>query len=175
MKKFLCKIAPPWEFRFELTYSDDVMEGKTLEERARKFSHDINLLKKYIERRYPGLWILWKKEYVKRKSGILQDQFCPHGHFVMQCPEWGSGDRRYAEAFNTIAEHWIKITGTRRDKEKARNVLYNEKSRGFLSHTNNYNAYMSKWSSYISKDSDEVVDQEGSSIGRVWGHMGNII
>jgi len=33
---------------------------------------------------------------------------------------------------------------------------------------------MSKWSSYVSKDSDEVVDREGSSIGRVWGHMGNI-
>lgn len=32
----------------------------------------------------------------------------------------------------------------------------------------------SGWSSYISKDADEVEDQEGPSIGRVWGHMGNI-
>jgi len=174
MKKFLCKIATPWRFRFEVTYSDDVMEGKVLEERARKFSHDINLLKKYIERRYPGLWVLWKKEYVKRKSGILQGQFCPHGHFVMQCPEWESEDRRYVEAFNAIAEHWLKITGTTRNKENARKVLYHEKSSGYLSSGNSYNSYMSKWSSYISKDAEEVEGQEGASIGRVWGHMGNI-
>jgi len=174
MKKYLCKIATPWRFRYELTYSDDVMENKTLEERARKFSHDINLLKKYIERYYPSLWVIWKKEYTKRKSGILQGQFCPHGHFVLQCQEWEAEDIRYTEAFIKIAYHWLKITGTTRDKENARKVLFHENSSGYLSAANNYNAYMSKWSSYISKDAEEIEGQEGASIGRVWGHIGKI-
>lgn len=173
MKKFQCKIATPWHFRFEPTYPDDVMEDKTMEERALKFSHDINLLKKFIERHYPDMWALWKKEYERRKSGALQDQYCPHGHFVMQHKGWMENDERYITAFIDIANHWIKIIGTKRDKEKAIAVIFNKKSYGYLG-GEGYDAYMSKWSSYISKETSKIVGEEGSSIGRVWGHIGNI-
>ncbi|MBA4390621.1 MAG: hypothetical protein C0399_06770 [Syntrophus sp. (in: bacteria)] len=173
MKKFQCKIATPWQFRFELTYPDDTMEERTIEERALKFSHDINLLKKYIERHYPGMWVLWKKEYESRKTGTLKDQYCPHGHFVVQCPEWLSDDARYYSVFYDIGNHWIKITGTKRDKMKAIAVLFNRNSYGYLA-GDGYNAYMSKWSSYISKEASEIVGENSSSIGRVWGHMGKI-
>jgi hypothetical protein len=173
MKKFQCKIATPWDFRFEHTYADDVLEDRTMEERALKCSHDIDLQKKFIERHYPDMRILYKKEYERRKSGTLQGEYGPHVHCVAQHKGWLPNDERYLLAYRDIAEHWIKITGTKRDKEKAMAVIFNKKSYGYLG-GEGYDAYMSKWSSYISKETSEIVGEEGSSIGRVWGHIGEI-
>jgi hypothetical protein len=168
MMKHLGMMKHRPEFWHDLTYPDDVMEGLSYEERKLKSSEDMHQLKRWMEREGIKAHGSWKREWVKRKSGILKDTPVPHFHNV----DWieGVNDKQYLQLYYRIVEKWLEIIGTQGEyKIKARKVLYHEKSFRFIKSQKQMRKYMQK---YISKNEEFISDE---SIGRSWGLIGDPI
>jgi hypothetical protein len=156
------------EFWHDLTYPDDVMEGLTQEERRLKSSEDLHQLNRWMEREGIDPNGDWKREWKIRKSGILKGSFMPHFHNIFWLKN--ANNKKYLQIYFRIAEKWLQLIGTRGEYlERARKVLYHEKSYRFIESQKQMRKYMQK---YISKD--EGFDSS-ESIGRSWGLIGNPI
>ncbi len=68
----------------DFTFPDDVMEGKTIEQRARYSSRCIKEFKRKVEREFPDLWGIFRGEWESRKSGVIKGQECPHFHALYE-------------------------------------------------------------------------------------------
>jgi hypothetical protein len=162
--KMLCRFPHTWRFRFEFGFADDMMEGKSLEEKARYGYTVLHRTQDLIKARYPDLQIVYKREWKERKSGRNKGEFCPHYHFMAYGPGWT--DEQYMEMFTQVALKWIRYSKTE-EVGKALAVIMHRKSFGFLREYDRYIAYFAK---YVSKKSTI----EGEGIGRFWGMIGPV-
>ena len=162
--KVLCKFPHSWRFRFELGFADDVMEGKTIEERAKYSYYVLHRTQDLIKAKFPDLQIVYKKEWQERKSGRNKGELCPHYHFMAYGPEWGNEE--YSKMFIHVGLKWIKYSQTV-EEQKAVSVIMHRRSYGFLKENDRYASYFAK---YVSKRSTI----EGEGIGRFWGMIGPV-
>ena len=162
LKKFLASI-PDLGLWVDFTFPDDVMFGKTLEERKDFANECLKKLKRFIHK--IGLKEVWKKEFTDRKSGKLKGLSIPHYHIALaglsrqQAKDWQMTCIK-------ILVKWIQIIGTNDDN--ALKVACHRKSFRKIHHSRQAISYIGK---YFSK-TDEVQDENGDtiSIGRAWGY-----
>ncbi|MGD0489058.1 MAG: hypothetical protein ABSB94_17930 [Syntrophorhabdales bacterium] len=162
--KVLCRFPHWWRFRFEFGFADDMMEGKTLEEKARYGYTVLHRTQDLIKAKYPDLQIIYKREWQGRKSGKNKGESCPHYHFMAYGPGW-TGER-YTQMFTHVALKWVSYSKTK-EIGKALAVIMHRKSFGFLRENDRYVTYFAK---YVSKKSTI----EGEGIGRFWGMVGPV-
>jgi hypothetical protein len=162
--KVLCRFPHWWRFRFEFGFADDMMEGKTLEEKARYGYTVLHRTQDLIKAKYPDLQIIYKREWQGRKSGKNKGESCPHYHFMAYGPGW-TGER-YTQMFTHVALKWVSYSKTK-EIGKALAVIMHRKSFGFLRENDRYVTYFAK---YVSKKSTI----EGEGIGRFWGMIGPV-
>ena len=162
LKQFLASILDLGLW-IDFTFPDDVMLGKTLEER-RDFANDcLKKLKRFIHKQ--GLKEIWKKEFTTRKSGKLKGLYLPHYHIAIaglsrqQAKDWQMTCIK-------ILVKWIDIIGT--EDENALVVACHRKSFRKIHSSRQAIAYIGK---YFSK-TNEVENEDGEviSIGRAWGY-----
>ena len=139
-----------------------MMEGKTIQERARYGYTVLHRTQDLIKAKYPDLQIVYKREWQGRKSGRNKGESCPHYHFMAYGPGWT--DEQYAEMFTQVALKWISYSKTE-EIGKALAVIMHRKSFGFL---REYDGYVTYFAKYVSKKSTI----EGEGIGRFWGMIG---
>jgi len=164
MMILMAKIERPFDFWQDFTFADDVMKGLGIRERAEYAQRCLKVLKQWMERAGIEIAGIWKKEWVRRKSGELEREQVPHFHMVYSIP--GADRETYLRRFVEIARKWVDITRTE-SKEKALAVALHHKSYRFIESRKQMQKYMSK---YMVKDASFVASE---SIGRNWGVLGD--
>ena len=145
----------------DFTFPDDVMTGRTAAERAEFSSYCMKKFKRAIGKRFKIRGI-WRREWEKRKSGILKGESVPHFHALLD------GDRITEQNYRSIcvqlASLWVSITGTK--NEAALKVALHPKSYRWLINKKMAQRYVSK---YMAKTESH---EDGVSRGRYWGYIG---
>lgn len=152
-----------------LTFADDCMSGKTVTERGAFAASCLKKMAEWLERRYPGAWALWRKEWEARKKGLLRGELCPHYHVMI---EYGLDEGLLADrAMVHCLKRWVRITGTRHPD--AMTVAMRPKSRAILNGIEMAQRYVAK---YMSKTTQAIFQDLGEeeSLGRYWGRMGEV-
>jgi hypothetical protein len=160
----LAKIENPFRFWQDFTFADDVMQGMTIGQRAKYASYSLKKLKQWMEREGLDIHGIWKREWVKRKSGELTNEYIPHFHVVYIIPAMDK--EKYLSIAIKIAQEWVRITGTK-NEDRALAVALHPKSYRFIESRKQMQKYMSK---YLVKDRSMVFTE---SIGRNWGRIGS--
>jgi len=164
MKVTMAKLKHCPEGWQDFTFADDLMEGKTVSEKAKFAAKCMWSFQRWCEKYGVSVNGIWKKEWKKRRSGRLKGEMVPHYHMVFSIP--GADEEMYLWVFKRFAREWVEITGTK-EKDKALRVALHEKSYRLITSTKQMQAYMSK---YIGKDEGFVFTE---SIGRNWGKIGD--
>ncbi len=161
--KKLLRVEEPMTHWQDFTFADDVMEGLTVGQRAKR-AKDI---KKRFVRLCKGAGIdfggLGKWEWVRRKSGRLRGQHVPHLHLLFQ---W-EGIECEKNIFTELALLWVKATKTK-EIGKALGVALNPASYRKVTSRKQAQKYLGK---YVSKNEGFVADE---SIGRSYCEFGNL-
>ena len=160
----MAKMEEPMEFWQDLTFADDVMAGLSINQKAKLSSQHMKELKQWMEREGLNIQGIWKREWVKRKSGDLKGQYIPHYHMIFSLPN--SDLDKYIKTAIRIAEVWVNITGTN-EKEKSLRVALHPNSYRRIESRKQAQKYMSK---YLLKNEKFKADE---SIGRSWGRIGS--
>lgn len=111
----------------------------------------------------------WKKEYEKRKSGVLEGQICPHRHLVVHVEGETVEDRINAvkgwQEANVKMMHLDPLS-----EKKALEVAMNDSNNRALTNPESGAFYAAK---YISKADvlEELLDGD-VTCGRAWGRIG---
>ena len=149
----------------DFTFSDDVLENKSITERAEFSYYCLKRIAKYAKDKF-GLHLIWKREYQPRKSGKNKGEIMPHFHVLFG----GMTPKQHANWINICVQilmRWVQITGTENDDALV--VAINKKSYRRIENPKHATCYISK---YFSKDG-ELEIPEGESIGRCWGTSKN--
>jgi hypothetical protein len=164
-----------------LTYPDEVMAGKTLEERIRFSSNHFHNFSRRVQRM--GFKGIWRKELKGRswRSRFLAGEIVPHYHIVFS--GLGLSELTFRADAVRIAKAWVDTMGIEDPVVYAKTLAVNTHYEG--SKTQNHKAnnafdwitdekmlsrYVTK---YISKAQKVDVD-ENISLGRMWGVIGKI-
>lgn len=156
------------EFWFDLTYADDAMACLTHNERKIKSSEDLRRLKIWMGREGINIQGMWKREWKRRKSGILMGIAITHLHNFIWIENTDRSE--YQLIYFRIAKKWLDITGTEgKYRDHAEKVIYHKNSFRFIESQKQMVKYASK---YGTKD-EEFIEEDG--IGRSWGFYGDPI
>lgn len=154
----------------DFTFPDDVMEKKTITERAEFSYYCMKQLMSFAKNNL-GLHVIWKREYKNRKSGNLKGSPCPHFH----CLIGGLKGSNYEYVCICLLREWVRLIGTK--NSNALTVALHRKKNGApssyrkIENQKHAICYISK---YFSKDNDEISIHDNESIGRCWGHTKNL-
>jgi len=162
LKKFLASILDLGLW-IDFTFPDDVMVGKTLEERRDFANECLKKLKRFIHRQ--KLKEIWKKEFTTRKSGRLKGLYLPHYHIALAGLS-RKQEKDWQLTCIMILKKWVDIMGS--DDDNALIVACNRNSFRKIHCSRQAISYIGK---YFSK-TNEVEDENGEiiSIGRAWGY-----
>ena len=149
----------------DFTFPDDVMEGKTISERAKFSTKCETEFKRRVERKYPGLWGIIRREWEARKSGRIKGEECPHLHVLWEIE--GITESNYRKLCMDLALIWIDVIKTEQ-KEDALVVALHPKSYRWIYNRKMAQNYVSK---YITKVEEHTA---GESRGRYWMTIGDI-
>jgi len=156
------KVPTFWQ---DLTFADDVMQNKTLKQRAVFCTETIHRFRKRFKRHFPGSYLIWKREWQPRKSGPLKGEYCPHIHALI-CFSGGEEAPALASAYE-IADAWVDCTKTN-EKEKALKVAMHENSYRQIRSTLTARKYAV---AYAGKQDYQLFTE---SPGRFWGVCGQL-
>jgi len=167
-----------------LTFADDMMEGKTILERAEYSSRVLKEWKRNLEKEFPGVWGIWKREWQQRKQGELKGQWVPHYHMTWDLPNLGNqgeeGDRWKYYGFRA-AEIWVQCSGTNNPDAHRINCMGGKKGLPYqlLDGKAKARAYVAKYCAKVQKIEgeeieglEEKVHLDLHSVGRFWGVIG---
>jgi len=146
------------------TYPDEVMKELLPDERGLKSARDMKELKRFLEKNYKGIIGVYKKEYEKRKSGLLIGQYVPHFHMLLK--HNAINQNNYIEHCIRIQLEWLRIIGAIKI-DKARKVATNRNSYRWLKNVKMAQIYISK---YVAKGHRDL----GFKTGRMWGRIRNL-
>ena len=150
----------------DFTFADDVMSGKSVDDRAIFSSKCIDNLGKFLNKLFPGSWDLWRREYEDRKSGKLQGEECPHFHVLLHIQNLTV--KNYVGIALKLLSYWVAMTGTR--DPNAMKVAMNPKSYRLIKDRKMAQVYVSK---YVAKEEQHPLDDD-ASLGRFWGSHGKL-
>jgi len=151
-------------FWLDFTYPDEVVKDLTKDERGLKSARDMKELQRFLDRKYKTMLYVWKKEYVKRKSGALIGQYVPHFHVLLK--HESVNQNNYNIHCIRIQLEWLRIIGANKI-EKACKVATNAKSYRWLKNKKMAQIYVSK---YVAKTERNI----GFKTGRIWGHSSDL-
>lgn len=154
----------------DFTFADDVIKSKTVTEKAVFSAYCMKRLMAFAKSEF-NLYLIWKREYQKRKSGSLKGELCPHFHCLLGGLKKGVD---YEYVCVCLLREWVRLTGTK-EVDKALKVALHRKNGSPSSYRRIENqkhaiCYVSK---YFSKDDKGLKLQSGESIGRCWGCTDN--
>jgi hypothetical protein len=149
----------------DFTFPDDVMEGKTINERAKFSTKCETEFKRRIERQYPDLWGIIRREWEIRKSGKIKGEECPHLHVLWE--KEGIKESDFRKVCIQLALMWVDIIKTE-EYGKALMVAVNPNSYRWVVDRKMAQNYVSK---YITKVEEH---EKGESRGRYWMTIGDI-
>jgi len=166
LKKLMCR-TNGMDVWIDLTFSDDVFEGLTFQERLKKAYDCLNKFERVIKKF--KIHYIWKKEIKPRLSGVLKGKRVCHYHVALVglSPKQLKHYKRLCISLLTI---WVAITGTK--NHKALLVALHKDKKGIASsyrlmeNTKQETIYISK---YFSK-TEPIEGYEPESIGRAWGY-----
>lgn len=160
--KFLCKIKDKLNLWQDVTFADDVMQIKS--ERKEVSNKALNRFRRRVLDKYPSIKIVYKREWVPRKSGNLTGEHIPHFHMFISVPAV-SEDYDISNLPIELARIWVDCTGTK-EIEKSLSVALHPKSYRLINNQKHAIKYATK---YITKPGGNWTDE---SIGRSWGKIG---
>ena len=150
------KIEGKVELWIDLTFHDQVLKDKTQKEKAVFSSEKIRVFLQWFKRNYPHAWLIWKREWQARKSGILQGNPCPHLHTFLG---WITEEEK-----NEILEKWVEITGVQGEyRIEALQVAFHRKSWRWVKSASEAQKYATKYGSKATE-----------ATGRSWGKVGPV-
>jgi len=156
---------PMWWQTF--TVPDDVLQGLTIEEKSRITSSFVKDFKRELEKNWPLLWGVWRREWEPRKTGELKGAWCPHFHVFFYLE--GVTEETYRMMAVHLAHIWVHVVGT--SHPGALSVAVNEKSYEWLHSLSQAIGYTSKYMAKVLEcfQGDQEKEQ---SLGRMWGYIG---
>lgn len=160
--KFLCKITDILHLWQDLTFSDDVMENKS--ERKEVSNAALNRFRRIVLENYPSVKIVYKREWMPRKSGNLKGEYIPHFHMFISAPD-RSEIYEHINLAVELARVWVDCTRTK-EIEKAISVAVHSKSYRIIKDQKHALKYATK---YVTKSGENWAEE---SIGRSWGKIG---
>jgi len=163
MKKRMLSFVHPPEMWVDLTYSDDVMMGLSIEEQKDYDNKCFKKFKRKLEKKFPKIEGVSRREWQDRKSGSRIGEETPHRHNLIRVP--GLSDKQKLRIILWILNIWVKCTGTK-EKEKALKVALHEKSYRLIESAKQAQIYVSKYVSKYEQHDDRV------SRGRFWMKIG---
>ncbi|MEN6374548.1 MAG: hypothetical protein ABFD75_07190 [Smithella sp.] len=122
--KFLCKITDKLNLWLDVSFADDVMQDKAT--RKEVSNEAINRFRRILLDKYPSLKIVYKREWVPRKSGNLQGEYIPHFHMFISVPEINA-EPELLDLASQLAKIWVECTKTK-EVQKALSVALHTKS-----------------------------------------------
>ena len=161
--KFLCKITDKLKLWQDVTFADDVMQNKS--ERKKVSNDALNRFRRIVRDKYPSVKIVYKREWVQRKSGNLIGEHVPHFHMFLSVPDM-SEDYELFNLASDLAKTWVGCTKTE-EIQKSLSVALNSKSYRIIKSQKQALKYATK---YITKPGENWADD---SIGRSWGTIGS--
>jgi len=169
LKKLMCRVFD-LDLWLDLTFSDDVFEGMTFQERLAKAYDCLNKFERLIRKH--GLYYIWKKEIKERLSGSLMGHRVCHYHVVL-CGLSEKQKRDYHKLSILLLASWVSITGTK--NPKALTVALKSKngtpcSYRLIDNSTTAAKYIGK---YFGK-TEKLDGHKKISIGRAWGYSKNI-
>lgn len=143
-----------------LTYPDEFVE-KRLDGEILKRKHLKNFYKR-MQYRYPEMGLVWKLEYVERKSGEHQGVIFPHFHLIA----WGLEGQDIFDMRDYVAGSWWEVCGKLSEDHRAAGTRVER-----LRSVGGVLYYASK---YLGKEVRDVFDDREApiNVGRWWGLMG---
>lgn len=160
----MAEMKRPFEYWQDFTFADDVMEGLSIKERAKKSAKILKAFKLWLDREGYKIHGVWKREWRPRKSGVNISQYIPHFHLLFTIE--GTTEKEFFKLAKLFAHKWVEFTGTK--NEKAFDVALHFNSFRLINSRKQANQYISD-RKYISKNGEFVSDE---SIGRNWGYLG---
>jgi len=163
MLEMMAKIRNPGKLIFiTLTYTDNAWFGKS--SNGRVLETHLDNICKWFEYNRPDCGIIWRKEWLPRKSGKHIGQIAPHLHLIIRGSNITS--KADCESFhNLLQDAWGKITG-----EKSRVDVQIAHSRKHAYY------YVSKYvAKPLTKDESyirEFFHNQNACVGRHWGVRG---
>jgi hypothetical protein len=150
----------------DFTFCDLAMIGKTQKGRAELNTAVMHTFRKKVKRKYPVLWLVYRKEWDPRKSGMLIGEDLPHNH----CLVGGIGG--YGHPFTVAAElalMWVNCTHIV-DKETYREAL------AVALHRKSYRLIETLTAAlrYVTKYTGKLSDVHLDDAGRAWGRIGDV-
>lgn len=160
--KFLCKITDRLNLWLDVSFADDVMQDKAT--RKEVSNEAINRFRRILLDKYPSLKIVYKREWVPRKSGNLQSEYIPHFHMFISVPDI-SAEPELLDLASQLATIWVDCTKTK-EVLKALSVALHTKSYRIINNRDHAIKYATK---YVTKPTENWTNE---SIGRSWGKIG---
>lgn len=167
------KVDPEWFQTF--TFADDVMAGKTIEERGLFADKVLDEFKRRALIAIPELQGIWRREWKRRKSGRLKGELCPHYHLLLSAGLTRENFRKTAQLFGIT---WVQITKSEGlDAMHAFEVAIGQNCRPeddpirWIEGVGQLRCYLGK---YMAKEEEFEKDENGDapSFGRAWGKVG---
>jgi len=147
----------------DFTFCDLAMIGKTQKGRAELNTAVMHAFRKKVKRKYPALWLVYRKEWEPRKSGMLIGEELPHNHCLI------GGIEEYGHPFTVAAElalMWVDCTHIV-DKETYRQALEVALHRKSYRLIENLTAALKYVTKYTGKLSEVHLEDAGRALGRI--------
>lgn len=160
--KFLCKIKDKLHLWQDMTFADDVMQNKS--ERKEVSNKALNRFRRRVLEKYSAIKIVYKREWVQRKSGNLTGEHIPHFHMLISTQDFRD-DHDISSLPIELAKLWVDCTGTK-EIMKSLSVALHSKSYRKINNQKHALKYATK---YVTKPDGNWTDE---SIGRSWGTIG---
>ena len=149
----------------DFTFPDDVMAEKTVQERARFSSRCLKQLKRKMEKEFPDLWAIFRREWEPRKSGKLRGQECPHFHCLWDLK--GISPQTFKTVCIRLAALWVDVLNTG-ERMKALSVAVHPNSFRWITNRKMAQNYVSKYVAKLERHGN------GESRGRYWMSAGEV-
>jgi len=169
LKKMMCR-AFNLDLWIDLTFSDDVFEGMTFQERLNFAYLCLNQFERLIKRH--GLHYIWKKEIKERKSGPLKGHRVCHYHIAL-CGLSEKQKREYDQLSIFLLINWVKITRTKNPKAIIVAIKIKNGTPCSYRLINNSTTAAKYIGKYFSK-TEKLDGHKEESIGRAWGYSKGI-
>jgi len=167
MFKIFGQINETFEMWQTFTFSDDVLEGLTENERNEFAATQLHRFSVWVQREYASIGMFWRKELEERKTGKLKGSKVPHYHLMYYVPGVKT-EEEYTRIARVIGSNWVRLTGSINPAAYA--VAIHKKSYERIDSRKKAIAYIGK---YMAKP-DISIKGENDRIGRMWGYFGNI-
>lgn len=149
----------------DFTFSDEVFENVSIGDESKASAEILEKFKRRLEKMFPALWGIWRRDWQDRKSGIYKGRLLPHFHCLFYIP--GIAEKDFKNICIKIALLWVDCLPIK-EKINALKVSLSPQSYRWINSPKMASCYVSK---YVAKEENH--EKGKVSLGRFWGVIGN--